>query len=124
MKKDTFVFLQHILDAIQRIENNLDNTTKDAFSEDVDLQDATVRRLEVIGEAAKNVPDEFRKNHPAIPWKEIVGMRDRLIHHYFGVNLDRVWSTAKDDLPSLKKKLQDIMIAEEKKSKAAVNKQP
>lgn len=123
MKKNAFVFLQHILDAIQRIENNLDNTTKDKFSDDVDLQDATVRRLEVIGEAAKNIPDEFRKDHPTISWKDMAGMRDRLIHHYFGINLDRVWLTVKDDLPSLKEKIKEILAAKEKRGKMAGKKE-
>ncbi len=124
MKKNAFIFLQHILDAIERIENNLDDVNKENFFDNVDLQDATARRLEVIGEAAKNIPLEFRKDYPNIPWKEIVGMRDRLIHHYFGVNLERVWSTVKDDLPPLKKQIKEILAAEEKKSKAVVNKQP
>ncbi len=124
MKKDAFVFLQHILGAIERIENNLDDLNKENFSDNVDLQDATVRRLEIIGEAAKNIPFEFRKDYPTIPWKEIVGMRDRLIHHYFGVNLERIWSTVKDDLPPLKKQIKEILAAEEQKSKMAEKKHP
>ena len=67
-----------------------------------------MRRLEIIGEAAKNVPDDFRKKHPIEEWKKISGMRDVLIHAYFGINLERVWNAVKNDLPDLKEKIKSI----------------
>src|SRR3989338_9293969 len=98
MKKEATIFLNHIIDAIERIENTLKGKNKEHFSDNVDIQDATIRRIEVIGEAAKNIPEDFKKNYPLTPWKEIAGMRDRLIHQYFGVNLDRVWIVVEKEL--------------------------
>lgn len=73
------------------------------------MKDAIIRRLEIIGEAVKNIPDDFKDKHPDVPWKEIAGMRDILIHEYFGVNLERVWKTAKEDLPEFKKTVSEIL---------------
>ena len=67
-----------------------------------------MKRLEVIGEAVKNIPDDFKEEYPDIPWKKIAGMRDILIHQYFGINLKRVWKTIKEDLPQLKAKITQI----------------
>ncbi len=70
------------------------------------LQNGVIRELEIIGEAVKNVSDDTRNRHPAIPWKDFAGMRDTLIHQYFGVNLSAVWETATEDVPRLKMALQ------------------
>ncbi len=69
---------------------------------------AVIRQLEIIGEATKNIPDSLRKKHPNTPWKEIAGMRDVLIHTYFGADMEKVWNTVKDDLPKLKEDLKKI----------------
>ncbi len=79
------------------------------FYEDSIVQDAVLRRLEIIGEAVKNVPDDFRAKYPDVPWRQIAGMRDVLIHAYFGVNLRRVWKVVKEDLPGLKLKILKIL---------------
>ncbi len=76
-----------------------------------------MRALEIIGEAAKNIPQSFRNKHPDILWKEIAGTRDKLIHLYFGVNLDLIWKVVKEDIPQLKKQIQQILEAEKKISK-------
>lgn len=93
--------LRHILDAIERIEEYV-RAGKEAFLADKMVQDAVIRNFEVIGEAAKGLPSEVRDRHASVPWKQIAGMRDFLIHVYFGVNLDTVWRTVEYDLPGLK----------------------
>ncbi|MBU2637602.1 MAG: DUF86 domain-containing protein [Nanoarchaeota archaeon] len=109
MKKDIAVFLSHILESIEKVREFTHNVSKDKFKKDVKLQDAVIRRIEIIGEAAKNIPSDFREKHPAIPWAEMARTRDKLIHGYFGVDLDLTWNIIKLDLPSLKEKIGKIM---------------
>ncbi len=73
-----------------------------SFYENFLVQDGVIRQLEVIGEAVKNLSKEIREENPHIPWKDIAGMRDKLIHHYFGVDIDKVWNTVQDEIPALK----------------------
>jgi len=108
-KKDPKIFLEHILENIEKIENGIKSMTEVKFSKDVDAQDATLRRLEVIGEAVRNLPDSFRKKHSKIPWKKIAGMRDILIHEYFGVDMELVWKIANDDVSKLKKQIANLL---------------
>jgi len=77
------------------------------------MQDAITRRLEIIGEAVKNIPAPYKAKHPDIPWKQMAGMRDVLIHEYFDVDLNLTWSVVKQELPSVKKKLQPLLTASE-----------
>ncbi|MBI4599619.1 DUF86 domain-containing protein [Candidatus Uhrbacteria bacterium] len=109
MTKDPKVYLEDILQCIEQIEDYTDNSTFSEFDEDIKTQDACLRRIEIIGEAVKNLPHEFRTLHPDIPWKQFAGMRDVLIHEYAGIILERVWNTIKDDIPILKKYVQSIM---------------
>ena len=109
MKKDPKVFIGHILESIHLIEKYVDQMSKDDFLKSVSIQDAVIRRLEIIGEAVKNIPPEFRDEYPDIPWRQIAGMRDVLIHGYFGVDLDLTWKVVKSDLPKLERKIAGIL---------------
>ena len=93
--KDDFSLLSHILDSIKRIEKYVEVGEK-AFLVDTMVQDAVIRNFEVIGEAVKNLSDGLRDRSPTVPWKQISGMRDFLIHVYFGVKLETVWETVQD----------------------------
>jgi len=102
---DESVFLKHIISAIDEIEKFTANVALKDFLENREKQSAVVRQLEIIGEAVKNLSEEFQNKHPEIPWRDIASMRDNLIHEYFGVDLEVVWQTVKEDLPKLKSAL-------------------
>jgi len=108
MRKDK-AFLKHILDAMSDIEKFTEGVTKRRFYENKEKQYAVLRALEIIGEATKNLSSELKANNPDVPWRDIAGMRDKLIHQYFGVNLDLVWETIKNRLPEFKKQISKIL---------------
>lgn len=108
MSKDADILLGHILESISIINETLGNTTYEEFEESVPKQDAVIRRLEIVGEAVKGIPEEFRENHPEIEWKKIAGMRDVLIHEYFSVDVELVWRVIKDDLPILRESIKSF----------------
>ncbi len=109
MRKDSSIFLEHILGAINDIKESTKNLSKKEFEKNKDVKDATIRRIEIIGEAVKNLSDSFKNNYIDIPWKEMVGTRDNMIHHYFGVDLDIVWDIVKKELPKLEKQINKII---------------
>ncbi len=117
MMRDVRFFLEDILDCITKIEGYIKGADKKTLFSESWLEDAILHRLEIIGEAAKNVPEDFRKKHPEVEWKKISGLRDKLIHAYFGVSLERVWLVVTDDLPPLKEKIQKILAELEKEAK-------
>jgi uncharacterized protein with HEPN domain len=90
-----------VREAIERINSYIESLSYEEFLRDEKTQDAVVRNLEVIGEAVKNISDEFKELYSFIPWRKLAGVRDRLIHHYFGVNFDIIWGIVKKDLPDL-----------------------
>lgn len=108
MKRDK-IFLKHIIENISLIEKSLQGIRKEDFFKDRDKQDANLRRLEIIGEAVKNISKELKTNYSSIPWRSIAGTRDKLIHEYFGVDLEITWSIIKKDLPLLKKEIEKIL---------------
>lgn len=105
MKRSPKIFLLDILESIEKIEKYTENYTDRKFLGNDAIQDAVIKRLEIIGEATKNVPLKIRKEYPDIPWKKMAGMRDMLTHEYFGIVIKRIWDTTQKDLPKLKKQI-------------------
>ncbi len=103
MKKDAGVFVQRILECKALIEEYTHNKTEANFFSSIQLQDSVVRRIGIIEEAIKNTPDQIREQYSEVPWKNIAGMRDILIHEYFGIDLELIWQVVTRDIPTLKK---------------------
>ena len=109
MKRNIKLYLQDIWESTLAIEEYTQNLAEVEFYSNRQVQDAIIRRLEIIGEAVKNIDDNFRNKYPQIPWKKIAGMRDIIAHEYFGVKLERVWDVVRKDLPHIKQQMLLIM---------------
>lgn len=109
MTKEPLVFLQHILESIELIEKRMKNVIYEDFIENIDLQDMVIRRLEIIGEAVRNLPKEFREKYSRIKWQDPADMRSVLIHGYLDVDLNIIWDTIKKDLPEFKKQIKKLL---------------
>ena len=108
-KRTNNEFLIDIEESIKRVLAYSENLDFERFLKDIKTQDAIIRNIEIIGEAVKNLSENFRNHYHDIPWKNIARMRDKLIHHYFGVNVDIVWNIAQTELPKLQKQIEEIL---------------
>jgi uncharacterized protein with HEPN domain len=106
-------YLRDIVDAANKAAQFTAGMSLDAFVADSKTAFATIRALEIIGEATKRIPDDFRVRYASVPWREMAGMRDKLSHDYFGVNLPVVWKTLQQDLPALRARMAKVLSDEE-----------
>jgi len=111
-KQNDWVYLRHIADSIVRVEDLIARGGRALFDQDFAIQNAVVRELEVIGEAAAQISDDFWAKYQELPKKEMIGMRNRLIHGYAEVDLGRIWDTATSDIPKLKQQIEKILADE------------
>lgn len=109
MKKEPELFLNHILESIQLIEEYTEDKEIENFLRNKQLQDSVIRRIEIIGEAVKNLNTEIKDRYPDVPWKDIAGMRDVVVHGYFGVDPYIVWKVIERDIPHFKVQIEKII---------------
>lgn len=107
-KKLPKLYLQDILTSIERIAEYVDNLTFETFENDQKTVDAVIRNLEIIGEAARNIPESLTEKYPDVPWPEMVSMRNKVIHEYSGVDVETLWKTIQEDLSALKEQVEKI----------------
>jgi len=103
------LYLKDILDAMEAIEGFVGSMEFDDFKRDDKTSSAVIRKFEIVGEAAKNIPETIKQKYSSIPWREMGGMRDRLIHFYFGIKYELVWRTLKDVIPQVKPLIRKIL---------------
>ncbi len=109
-KREIIEILSDIKESLNRIKIYVKNLNSEQFLKDLKSQDAIIRNFEIIGEAVKALPDNFKKQNLTIPWNKIAGIRDRLIHQYFGVNFEIIWTIIEKDLPTFQKNIDDLLL--------------
>ncbi len=109
MIRDYKLFVKDILDAIDKIEEFVGNMDYGEFIKDDKSSTAVVKKIEIIGEAIKNIPKDVRVKYKAIPWKDIVGMRNKITHNYFKIDYEIVWNVVKEKLPALKIQIEQLL---------------
>lgn len=108
-KRDYGDFIKDILDSIQDIKFFTKDMSFEEFAKDKKTINAVIRSIEVIGEASKKIPKSIRERYPAIPWRKVSGMRDKMIHEYFGVDVEILWKTIKEDIPPLESLIRKVL---------------
>src|ERR1700730_12669004 len=111
MSRDVELYLSDLITAVERILDYTYNITKDQLDYVSKTLDAVVRNFEILGEAAKNMPAEIREEYSAIPWSDIIAMRNKISHEYFAIDIDQIWKTITEDLPPLKHQLEQLSLA-------------
>lgn len=109
MNRDLSIYVKDILENMERAERFVEEMTYDGFVKDEMANFAVIRCIEIMGEAAKHIPDSVRDKYPEIPWRDISSMRDKVIHLYSGVNLERVWLVVKEDIPQIKPRIKNVL---------------
>lgn len=107
-KRDLELYIEDIRDAISKIEKYVEGFSLDEFIKDTKTMDAVIKNLAVIGEAVKNIPSEIRLKYSEVPWAEIMGMRNKIIHEYFGIDEEILWETIQEDLPKFKEQIKKL----------------
>ena len=107
-KRPIDLLLNDIIESIDKVEQYTEGMSFDSFSNDQKSIDAVVRNLEIIGEAANRLPDDFKEKHSSVEWHKVVGLRNRIIHEYFGIDLQIIWQIVHSDLPALRHTLSRI----------------
>lgn len=109
MKRDISIYIKDILENIERAEMFVEGMSYEDFVRDERTNFAVIRCIEIMGEATKQISQTFRRKYPEIPWRDIAGMRDKIIHFYFGVNLERVWMVIKEEMPRIKPRIGKVL---------------
>ena len=109
MKRDYTLYINDMLECIERIEEFVGDMSYEEFVEDDKTSSAVVRKLEIMGEASKNIPIEIRREYKEIPWSDVAKMRDKIIHFYFGVDYEIVWKVIKERLPGIKPLIEEVL---------------